>query len=400
MADSNDLAVVRHGTATIAEWRTLNPRTQLDLSQGSLSGMELAHADLSGADLFGADLDGTNLDGASLEKAVLTGASMAGATLKGGRLGEAMLARANLHGAHLEGANLAKANMATSNLVGSNFTRAILESANLDGADLDDADFTGAVLARADLVGADLVSVVLTDVDLSGARMGTTSIAGCDLSSCRGLGTVEHVWPSSVGVDTLVRTLRGLGGKWTPETLKFFMGAGVPATLLDQVAALAAVRHADFTACLITHAAADAALATRLRDSLSAAGLRCYLHQEVSAGPTMFASMDRATPIYDKLVVLCSKDGLQRSHVLREMEQALHEEGALMKRKETDPTVDAAIVYLLRLDEYLDASWQHPLKEESLRHHVGDLRGWDKDETVYQRELAALIASLRPAHQT
>ncbi|MBI4236242.1 MAG: toll/interleukin-1 receptor domain-containing protein, partial [Chloroflexi bacterium] len=233
------------------------------------------------------------------------------------------------------------------------------------------------------------------DADLSGARVGSTSFAGCDLSSCRGLATVEHLWPSSIGLDTLTRTLRGAGGRWSPEMVAFFTGAGVAPAVLDHLTQQYAADPTQFTACVVTHAAADIAFATRLQEDLRAAGIRCYRHQEMATGPGIFASMDRATPIYDKLIVVCSQSGLQRPHVIHELEQALEEETALRQQKQTNPAVDAEIIFLLRLDDYLETGWQHPAKEECLRHPLGDCRGWNMDEAVYLRALHALIVALR-----
>jgi hypothetical protein len=56
-----------------------------------------------------------------------------------------------------------------------------------------------------------------------------------DLSQVKGLGSVVHNDASSIGVDTLTKTLRGSGGRFTDEQMEFFLGAGVPETLLDNL---------------------------------------------------------------------------------------------------------------------------------------------------------------------
>jgi hypothetical protein len=76
-------------------------------------------------------------------------------------------------------------------------------------------------LAQADLIGADLVGADLRGVNLSGAHLGRylqpedilfrtrpsqTNLGDVDLSEAKGLETIEHYGPSTVGVDTLFKS--------------------------------------------------------------------------------------------------------------------------------------------------------------------------------------------------
>src|SRR5262249_27808188 len=77
----------------------------------------------------------------------------------------------------------------------------ILNFANLSGADL-----AGSNLREADLRGANLNSANLTDTDLSGALVGHTVFANIDLRVEVGLEEVKHLGPSTIGLDTQLRS--------------------------------------------------------------------------------------------------------------------------------------------------------------------------------------------------
>src|SRR5712692_6576066 len=87
------------------------------------------------------------------------------------------------------------------NLSEANLVRANLNWADLTGADLSRVSLNGANLNWADLTGADLSRAYL-----SGATVGATTFGNVDLREVKGLETVTHSFPSSIGIDTLYRS--------------------------------------------------------------------------------------------------------------------------------------------------------------------------------------------------
>ena len=105
MAHNNQMALLKQGPQAWNAWRREQPNAIVDLSAGSLRGLNLAGADLSGADLRGADLRGTVLDGSNLSSACLSGANLFKATLDGADLSGCDLTGAQfLHCGQLEAA--------------------------------------------------------------------------------------------------------------------------------------------------------------------------------------------------------------------------------------------------------------------------------------------------------
>src|SRR5713226_8218805 len=84
---------------------------------------------------------------------------------------------------------------------------------------------------RPNLSEENLVRANLNWAELSGATVGATTFGNVDLREVKGLETVTHSFPSSIGIDTLYRSEGHI-----PEG--FLREAGVPAILLDYLPSL------------------------------------------------------------------------------------------------------------------------------------------------------------------
>ena len=161
MANKQHVALLKQGTGVWNKWRKENPNVIPNLTW--------------------ADFIGANLPWANLSKANLTWANLAWATLTWATLNGARLSLANLTGVNLSGANLSEADLSEADLSG----------ANLDGA------------------------------NLTASRCYKTTFGNVDLSQVKGLETVNHLGPSTIGIDTIYRSNGNI-----PEV--FLRGAGVP----------------------------------------------------------------------------------------------------------------------------------------------------------------------------
>ncbi len=206
MADPEHVEIVKKGAKAIAKWRKANPTTQLNLSEANLFSADLSRADLSRA----------NLRGANLIEANLREAKLSGAELSWVRLSDADLRAADLNTAHLN--------------------RADLSRVGLSGVDLGTADLFRANFANSDIGNA----------NFQNALLGYTILAGIDLSTARGLETVRHVAPSSIGVDTLFKSSGNI-----PEA--FLRGCGVPEILIESLSKLVgAMEPSQYYSCFIS----------------------------------------------------------------------------------------------------------------------------------------------------
>jgi hypothetical protein len=339
VADSSHLEILAQGVASWNRWREGRSEITADLSAANLHGRDLNHSALAGVNLAGADLAWANLV-------------------------DANLVGANLHRADLRVARLSRADLRQADLRWANLADSIVNGANLAGADLQKADLSGANLDAA---------------DFSEARFGWTALGNVDLGRARGLATVRHQGPSTIGIDTIFRSKCRV-----PEA--FLRGAGVPEHLIRYVGTQLA-GSVDFSTCFISYSGSDRAFADRLHADLQAHGVRCwYFPEDASIGKPVWDEIDRATKVYDRLIVICSADSLRSGPVLREIERAL-------QREDSERRND--ILFPVRIDDYVFKNWQHYRKPDVIAKVVGDFSGWNTDERKYETELIRILTCLQ-----
>ena len=291
MANRELVKRLREGVTAWNEWREQNPDAEADLSGAKLSGAKLSGAKLSEANLSGADLSRADLTGADLSWAFLTGARLSRAdlpcaNLSGAHLPKANLSRANLYGANLSQAKLGFADLSKAKLSDANLIWADLSDADLSGADLVRADLSNANLSNAQLQGADLrvasiLHTCLDEADLDGARLGFTTLAFLDLRSVRGLESVVHEGPSSIGFETL-----DFSNGQIPET--FLGGTGVPPLVIEAARLLADGRRLKGAYIYILCNEADEEFARKLNSCLRSDRLSVWVVPRERIYPDLF----------------------------------------------------------------------------------------------------------------
>jgi uncharacterized protein YjbI with pentapeptide repeats len=238
MANPEHLARLKEGVEAWNRWRDSSPDFPPELAGAALANAELAAANLNAANLTGADLTEANLLGANLSRANLETTNLFGANL----------VLAQIINANLTGTVLADSNLSGAILMGSN-----LSLATLAGAKADQADFRMADLHYADLTDASLADANLRDVNLSQAIffnshledvvVANTVFGNNDLSTTKGLETAHHFGPSTIGIDTILRSKGTI-----PES--FLRGAGVPEAFITFARSLA-TSPIEFYSCFI-----------------------------------------------------------------------------------------------------------------------------------------------------
>jgi uncharacterized protein YjbI with pentapeptide repeats len=340
------LKLLRGGEQGIAEW---NRRRASGEKIPDLIGAGLRRANLSQADLRQADLSRAGLSLADLRQADLRQANLVGANLS-----QADLRQADLRQAGLSQADLSQADL----------SRAYLREANLSQADL----------SQADLIGADLIGA-----DLNETTCAYTVFAYVDLSTVKGLDSVRHLRPSTVGIDTLIQSK----GK-IPEA--FLRGCGVHEALIEYLPSLiGSMDPIQFYSCFISYSSKNRDFAERLHADLQAKGVRCWFDQEdLKIGEKFRQHIDTAIRVHDKLMLVLSEQSLASDWVESEVEAALDREGREKR----------IVLFPIRLDDAVQetpVAWASHIRRSR---HVGDFTGW-KDHDSYQRAFDRLLRDLR-----
>jgi len=437
MANPKHVALVRKGAAAIAKWRQAHPDERLDLSDADLRAAWLPDANLSGANLSRANLSGVNLRQADLRRADLRRAYLGGVELGGGIfLAAANLSRADLNEANLSRANLIDADLRDANLSGGKLGEADLTRTNLSGATLIEADLgwarlwetnlnranlrgadlswagiwrvnlTGAELTRTELREADLREADLSkanlseahlsktyltrtnlrEADFSRARLDGAYIVNVDLSAAKGLAAIDHLAPSSVGMDTLIKTVQAAGNKLTPDLTALFLGAGVPREVLDVLPG--AVAEIKYDSCFISYGEPDVKLAKQLGQDLKSRGVLCWLYEmDRTVGKSMWKEIGESRRGAERFVVLCSAAALVRDGLLKEIEQQIDEDA--------DKVVPISLDDLWKERGFRVQRVDRDLKPFLLGRNYADFSNWDSDPAQYDRALEELLNGLQ-----
>jgi hypothetical protein len=281
--------------------------------------------------------------------------------------------RADLGGVDLAGANLARADLGWADLHGADLTGADLNGALLTGADL-----RGASLQVADLSAAYLNGTRLTGAHMTKATMMGTTFAGTDLSEVKGLETIHHVGPSTIGIDTIYKSKGNI-----PEV--FLRGCGVPEDFILYMKSLVA-KPIEFYSCFISYSSKDDDFAKRLHADLQEQNVRCWFAPEdLKIGDKFRMRIDEAIRIHDKLLLVLSENSVESAWVEKEVETAFEKE----RRQDNKP-----VLFPIRLDDAVmetDQAWAADVRRTR---QIGDFSHW-KDHDAYQQAFQRLLRDLK-----
>lgn len=355
MADMELVLIVKRGRDAVAQWREENPTTTMDLSEAYMSHTRLPQVDLSASDLRNSDFMGAMLRRANFSRSYMNPCHLYRADLREANLSSTLLSGANLRGAdlrkaNLEGANLDRAILSDCNFEGANLKGANLSRTNIDRANMKDADLSGAYfggsrikrsnfdntnLTGSDLFEANIDTVTFDGSDLSGSILGYTVFQNCDLSNVSNLDSIRHDAPSTLGVDSLLKSSN------LPE--EFLRGIGVTDSFIELSKSIE--RTEASPECYISCTSEHKEYAIKLQEELRSKGVVCWLFSEDSRGNALVdrrstseeEEIERWVRHYDKLIVVTTEESFSNEIIRNDV----------VSGKEKQMSEDSWVLYLV-----------------------------------------------------
>jgi hypothetical protein len=239
------------------------------------------------------------------------------------------------------------------------------------------AHLTGADLCMAGLANASLTGANLTRADLTRASIGWAVFGDVDLSTVRGLETIQHQGPSTIGIDTLYHSHGNI-----PEV--FLRGPGVPDEMITHSKSL--VRQPfQYYSCFISYSSRDEALAQRLHADLQDKGVRCWFAPEdLKIGDEFWSRIDESIQVYDRLLLVLSEHSVHSRWVQKEVETAFEKEGRGNRIVLFPIRIEGAVMHSA-------VGWAADIRRQR---HIGDFQRW-KDHDAYQHTFQRLLRDLK-----
>jgi hypothetical protein len=391
MTNEEHLKILKQGVEVWNRWREENPGVQ-----PYLSGADLVEMSLAGVNLRGAKLNGAQLMDANLRRVHFEGAELCQANLIGANLWAADFRQADLSKANLSATDLYRVDLRDAKLIGTEFNGANLDKTNLQRADLSLADLTGAILTRTDL----------DEADFSGAYIRLAVFADTDLSLAKRLDTMHHTGPSTIGFDTINRSqgkvpeafLRGCGlSDVQIEMAKLHnpdLSTKQVTTITNTIRELFSTGRAQYYySCFISYSTHDQAFAERLYNDLQGKGVRCWFAPEdVAGGKKLYAQIDQAICVHDKLLLVLSESSIRSEWVMTEIRSAREAEIKENRRK----LFPIRLVDMNTLKDWkcFDPDTGKDLAIEVREYFIPDFSNWE-NQAAYQRAFDRLLRDLK-----
>lgn len=361
MANQQHLEVIRKGPGIWNQWRVENPKIQPDLSFAQLSRSNFSYADFTETDLNNANLNGTNLTNT----------------------------------------DFSYANLQSATIVGAKLTETVFNYANLRNADLSFAAFFRAVLNNTCLCEAYLYETSfkasdLTGVDLGGAGMNGTSLINIDLSTAKGLDSLVHRGPSTIGLDTINHSkgtipqhfLRGCGlTDWEINFAKLSepnLSNEEINDILYNVYYLRAHQALQIQPLFISYSHLDNALVNKLEQFFSDKGIRFWRDVHHATAGRLESQIDRAIRSNPTVLLVLSINSVKSDWVQHEVRLA----------RSLEIEIGRDVLCPIALDDsWKSCKWPKRLREQIMEYNILDFSNWESQKS-FERVTARLVAGL------
>ena len=299
----------------------------------------------------------------------LTGADLEGVTVIGGDFRSADLTGANCRNADFSRSYFSPEFVHSPLDKSVNPKVATIDGADFSGTDLSFTKFADATLkdvklCRATILWADFTDAKFDGTDFELAQCGFTTFVNCDFAGARNLHLARHGNRSSIGVDTLQKSLGqipdrflqgcGLSG-WEVKCAKLY-NPNIKGTDVENILYEVSDHRIDgplfLSSTFISYSWSDAKVVDNLYERLREVGIPVYLDRRNMVAGDIERQVFNAIRLNDVVLLVLSKDSIESDWVEAELEAARKKE----REEQRDVLCPVAV----------DDSWKKKVEENVL----------------------------------
>jgi hypothetical protein len=150
------------------------------------------------------------------------------------------------------------------------------------------------------------------------------------------------------------------------------------------------MKQQKYYSCFISYSRQDKDFARWLYDSLSAAGIQCWLDEKmIAAGDKIVNEIDKGIKHRDKVLLCCSENSLNSWWVNDEISKTFDKEEKLWKERNQE----ILVLIPLNLDGFL-FKWDGAVANRLKDRLAPDFEGWQNGLERFQKEVDGIIKAL------
>jgi hypothetical protein len=222
---------------------------------------------------------------------------------------------------------------------------------------------------------------------MGNAHVEFTNFSNANLGDVKGLETVSHLGPSTIGIETLYKSRGEICDK-------FLRNAGVPEEIIDVLPSIRCGPPIQWHSCFISYSSKDEEFAKRLHARMRESNMRVWFAPEdMKGGDKLHEQLFRAIQLHDKLLLVLSAESMRSEWVISEIRKAREQEKKEKRRK----------LFPIRLLDFkalrswtcFDSDCGKDLAIELREYFIPDFSNWkdhDAFEKAFQRLQKDLLA--------
>ncbi len=392
MVDESHLKIFNKGKVALINWRKKHPKTIMDLTNYTFNKIDLPNSvfeyvDFSNSIFKKSDLNDVQFSCSKFENTVfdktteINNTTFYNCKLKNTVFNEEEIYHLDFHNSKLNSVSINSKKLYFFELSLSDLKDMIMQNIEILSSQFIYSKLSNVKLNNIKLFVSEIRGMEFNKVSFNKSKFGGNSINFSDLNDCIGLESIKNLYPSSIGIDTIILTVNNHNNFDKSTQKKFLLNCGVPKEIL--ILLQKEVKNIKYNSCFISYGKPDEIFAKKLVTQLKKRGVSCWLYDyDYTGGEKTWREITQKRREHDKFIVVCSKKSLIREGVLKEIEEQIDEN--------EEKIISVSLDESWKKDDFKITRGNRDLKHYFKNHNYIDF----SDESTYKTSLDKLLKCL------